>query len=643
MSADAIAPVSWNRRKALVIASLWLSVLVVIMLSLGILDLLFQGKKKDLIFNDRAIDREFSQWARYAQNAFENRTTPTVHRSVYRDLKYAIDSGSFFYGYEFYRYKKPIKAEVLEKEPEFKRFDHEKFRRLNNSSNSLILRNFSSYYKIPVDNAGYLYYYYTNPPKVKGLPELLTAFWIMAIGIIVAAHVAGWLVYRYLLWPLLSVSSHLDRSFGSAEAVIPRCLTGLEERYNRLALNAYRARLGSRLNALLAEQNNGLQDWDSILQQALVILTEETGSAQAGYYLQESGTGLQLRLQLDSSISLPPDIGELQPQQLGKLLPLQKLTKSTSKKSGKEWTALLLDVAPGDEERAVLLLAWENKKNAAQLSTELYPFATSAMKSFLMRMQHSEMMLEREKTAVGIHLATNMGHDLTNVIATSRWDLVTLEKARELNLLQFDPEKGKGVEAALDGLVSNFRLLQEVVELYRAYGYAERPTMTPMDLGELADKVCDLFRRSSTRKVRIAVDLKVPTSPFVGEQRLLTLALYNLLTNAVESILAAPKTVKEPLITVKVANNDKSGYLVSIQDNGPGVRGKDGRLLQPGEIRAIFDRGYSTKSEGGTGLGLSWVKQIVESVHGGKLRLINRKEGGAEAIMNLTSRPDDDG
>ena len=618
--------VSLSRRRTLIVALLWITVILVNVLACGILDLIFRGQKADLILRDRSVDRQFSQYAQLAQRIFEGRTRPVVYPAVTARLNQVLQApDSFFYGYEFYRYQS---NQVLETAPELSRFNQAKFRRRNNWSNSFISRGFDKYYKVPVES-GYLYWYYTTPNEVEGLRPLVLTFQAMAAVILLASATLAWLVQRYVLRAMVSVSMHLDRPFGDARSIIRAPFSQLEESYNQLALNAHRAELAARLAGVLTEDPAKPPGPDGEMTAALAVLRRETGADVAAFYSRQDEGAWACVFRRDGTVQAPDRMPAGAGEEAARCAPLPDASDSAH--------SVIICLEADLRQPGLLLLAWPTQAEAESFNLARCEPTRRAVESFLLRVHHREMLLDREKTAVGIHLATNMGHDLTNVIATSRWDLATLEKARERGWLNVDPERGPAVEAALSGLVNNFRLLQEMVELYRAYGYAERPTFAELDLGELARGVCDLFRRSSSRRLRLDIDAPETPAMLVGERRLLALAVFNLLANAVESVMRGTEE-REPSVRIEVfRHGDRWG--LSTTDNGPGVRDKEGRLLEPWEMRGVFGRGYSTKTAGGTGLGLSWVRQIVEGVHGGQLAIENLPDGGARATLILPPEP----
>ena len=68
-----------------------------------------------------------------------------------------------------------------------------------------------------------------------------------------------------------------------------------------------------------------------------------------------------------------------------------------------------------------------------------------------------------------------------------------------------------------------------------------------------------------------------------------------------------------------------NAYEVSIKDNGCGIEEE--------YIKRVFEPMFTNK-EGGTGLGLSVCKRIIDS-HGGNIQVSSRKSVGTEFIISL--------
>ena len=92
------------------------------------------------------------------------------------------------------------------------------------------------------------------------------------------------------------------------------------------------------------------------------------------------------------------------------------------------------------------------------------------------------------------------------------------------------------------------------------------------------------------------------------------MAFYNLCKNAVEAL--AEHKIENPKLTF-VSEARGENLFVSIADNGPGM---------PAEIAENLFIPFKTKKEGGTGLGLTIAKKIID-LHTGSIKCITSPEG----------------
>jgi len=84
--------------------------------------------------------------------------------------------------------------------------------------------------------------------------------------------------------------------------------------------------------------------------------------------------------------------------------------------------------------------------------------------------------------------------------------------------------------------------------------------------------------------------------------------MLNLITNAIDAISTAPSD-QPRWLRVKAEATEHHGFLVAIEDSGPGITTKD--------MERVFEPFFTTKA-GGMGLGLSICRSIVEA-HDGRL------------------------
>jgi two-component system sensor histidine kinase MprB len=155
-------------------------------------------------------------------------------------------------------------------------------------------------------------------------------------------------------------------------------------------------------------------------------------------------------------------------------------------------------------------------------------------------------------------------------------------------------------------------LVTELVELA-----AEAPSgelmMGDLDLGEIAERVADKYRRRTGRTIGVTVD----ESPVIGDAAYLERAVSNLIDNATKwSPEDSPVeiTVHEGRVTVR--------------DRGPGIN--------PEDRPYVFDRFYrasNARSRPGSGLGLSIVAKAAAD-HGGSV-FVGESIDGAEVGFDI--------
>ncbi len=242
--------------------------------------------------------------------------------------------------------------------------------------------------------------------------------------------------------------------------------------------------------------------------------------------------------------------------------------------------------------------------------------------------------LTRERDRAGINLSRNLGHDLTNIIATSKLELMTLAQIVGSGEIPNSGPKREILGESLQGLLDSTKFLQEVVNLYRAYAYLKEPTLETHEPNPLVAETVRLFRLSTSEKVRI-IEQPDPAAPkFRVDPRLFKLALFNLFSNAVDAIRRGSDGNDQGEITVAtghiVSSDGAESLTVTVRDSGCGIRDESGALASPETIEQIFQLGYSVGREGqGEGLGLNWVRTIVRDIHGGAIKAENAPQGGA--------------
>lgn len=155
--------------------------------------------------------------------------------------------------------------------------------------------------------------------------------------------------------------------------------------------------------------------------------------------------------------------------------------------------------------------------------------------------------------------------------------------------------------------------LNNLIEDFLSFAHPMRPSFRHVDVNTLLRQIVMGFE---IQKAESPVDLKthIPSAPcqaFVDPD-LLNRAIGNILKNAFEA-----NGDKGVVIITVTCRNDK--WAVDIQDQGPGIDGKD--------MDKLFEPFFTTRSKG-TGLGLAYASQVIK-IHNGAINATNSQEGGA--------------
>jgi nitrogen fixation/metabolism regulation signal transduction histidine kinase len=207
-----------------------------------------------------------------------------------------------------------------------------------------------------------------------------------------------------------------------------------------------------------------------------------------------------------------------------------------------------------------------------------------------------------------------LGHELNNSLAPIKSISGSL-----VDLLARDPppvdwkddmQRGLGIVTTRADALSRF------MEAYSRLARLPAPTLKPVDLGSLIQRIVALETRASVL-VRPGTPVTLQAD---GDQ--LEQLLINLLRNAADAALEAHGGVQ-------VSWERVAAYVeISIKDEGPGIS-------NPANLFVPF---FTTKP-GGSGIGLALSRQIAEA-HGGSLSLLNRTDrSGCVASLKLPLPP----
>jgi two-component system sensor histidine kinase BaeS len=220
-------------------------------------------------------------------------------------------------------------------------------------------------------------------------------------------------------------------------------------------------------------------------------------------------------------------------------------------------------------------------------------------------------MLRKEMTA-------DIAHELRTPLAVMRANIEALTDG----VYALSPEN-------LAPLQENIDLLSRLVEDLRILALADAGQLTlyttDVDIASLIRRVVARFQPQAEQNAK-RIDVEIPGAlPLLSaDPQRLEQVLGNLLSNALH---VTPSGCRMTL----TAAPEGTILRVMIEDSGPGIPAED--------LDRVFERFYRVdharaRSEGGSGLGLSIARKLIEA-HGGTLRAENRAEGGARLVIRL--------
>lgn len=173
------------------------------------------------------------------------------------------------------------------------------------------------------------------------------------------------------------------------------------------------------------------------------------------------------------------------------------------------------------------------------------------------------------------------------------------------DLIKYNDEYGK--EGTIDGLQTINQQVQQLNTFLNAYHrltHLPDPVKAKVDISTLFDK---LNRLLSSEQGSGNICYTSPENiEILLDQNLITLALINLIRNALQATANNP----EPQIRVE-AGEETAFSFIQVTDNGEGI--------PPDRQEDIFIPFYSTKKEG-SGIGLPLSRRIMQ-LHGGELNV----------------------
>ncbi len=229
-----------------------------------------------------------------------------------------------------------------------------------------------------------------------------------------------------------------------------------------------------------------------------------------------------------------------------------------------------------------------------------------------------EIRKERKIDEMRKEFVINVSHELKTPIAL----IQGYAEGLKINVNSSEEDKNYYCDIIIDEAVRMNRLVMQLLDLSRIEIGKVKPDLCEIDLKGISQEVCRKTRLLAEAK-RLEIDLSGIEGAVLGDFDMIEQVLTNYLTNAINH------TPEGGRITM---SSEAAGGIVRVSVYN------EGDPIPEEELPKIWEKFYKvdksrTRTDGGTGIGLSIVKAVMEA-HGGAFGAKNR-DGGVEFYFEL--------
>ena len=217
-------------------------------------------------------------------------------------------------------------------------------------------------------------------------------------------------------------------------------------------------------------------------------------------------------------------------------------------------------------------------------------------------------------------LFTNISHEFRTPLTLILGPLDDL-----LQRKKFEPPVDKSLRLIQKQSKRMLRMVNQLLDFQKAEAGSLKLSLQHGEIVSFCHDIYLLFKDEATRRnIAYTFHTSEKYLSFTFDHNKLEIIVFNILSNAFKF------TPNGGAITLRVTKNANQFCEINVQDTGRGI--------PPNEIDSIFDRFYRGRAEdattiSGTGIGLSFVKELTE-LHGGSITAeSNGKHGSLFTVM----------
>ncbi|MBQ35085.1 MAG: hypothetical protein CME04_01725 [Gemmatimonadaceae bacterium] len=233
-----------------------------------------------------------------------------------------------------------------------------------------------------------------------------------------------------------------------------------------------------------------------------------------------------------------------------------------------------------------------------------------------------------EQRSIWVGMAKETAHQLgTPLSSLSGWLELMSGRVHDLVTATEDMrhEAGQSVDQVVGEMQQDMGRLNQIASRFSQIGSV--PELKPADVRDVINDTVGYFKGRGPQFGRheFVLDLQaIPAVPLNAE--LMGWVFENLFKNAMDAMVQ-----QEGCIRIGTSfDEERHRVRILIEDNGRGINAEN--------LARVFQPGFSTKKRG-WGLGLAFVRRIVEEYHGGHIHIPRSEQGaGTTFEINLPAR-----
>jgi signal transduction histidine kinase len=231
---------------------------------------------------------------------------------------------------------------------------------------------------------------------------------------------------------------------------------------------------------------------------------------------------------------------------------------------------------------------------------------------------------EIQRLLINAEMVSLASHEIRSPLNGISWASQSLLKSTAKKITKSQTDTLTLIRNSSENMI---RIVNDLLDLYAMSRTKAVGGWEHFDLGEvISESVLGFELDARKRKVTLEFAALVSSAQVYGEKPKIRRVINNLVSNA----LKYSRERGQVRVTLKKQGED---YMITVTDQGIGVPAKDQDKIFGGFYRAANAK---VSSANGTGLGLYYARQIIES-HGGRVWLKSQENKGSTFFIRLPS------